>query len=206
MCVTSRSLVSRLLPLLLGIHIRLQLRPTTAVLQGFKPPLLIGVGNGLIYSPKWDNSLNRIVGLRLKEYHSLLMKSKRAILHSFLDNLKSANIVTLSSSDPHFKLCHYSTHDAPSMHVSVCTGAYVCGAHVKATHIQQPRFENWVWEAMIKYFQPSHVRNFEELGFKVAPSFIGYTHPFTTPTHDGGFARFQTSASYRSWKRVDLFS
>ena len=80
------------------------------------------------------------------------------------------------------------------MHVSVCTGAYVCGAHVGATHIQQPCIQNAIWEAQVKHFQPSHVPSFEELGFKVAPSFIKYKHMFWTLTHDGGFASFKTSA------------
>lgn len=35
--------------------------------------------------------------------------------------------------------------------------------------------------------------NFEELGFKVAPSFIEYKHQFATMIKDGGFARFKTS-------------
>ena len=41
---------------------------------------------------------------------------------------------------------------------------------------------------MVKEFQPSHVPNFEELGFKVGPSFNGYKCPLLTPIQDGGFA------------------
>ena len=45
-CLTSRSWVLNLVPLLLGTIVRFQLQSKTAVLQGLEPLVLIGVENG----------------------------------------------------------------------------------------------------------------------------------------------------------------
>jgi hypothetical protein len=52
----------------------------------------------------------------------------------------------------------------------------------------------------VKEFQLAHVPNFEELGFKVGPSFIVFKDLFSTLLHDGSFARSETSVSNWSWK------
>ena len=44
--------------------------------------------------------------------------------------------------------------------------------------------------------------NFEELDFKVGPSFIEYKRPFSISIQDGGLARLKTSVSDRSWKHM----
>lgn len=45
------------------------------------------------------------------------------------------------------------------------------------------------------------MRNFEEFGFKVGLSSIGYEHPFSTLIQDVGFARLRTYVSDWIWKK-----
>lgn len=76
--------------------------------------------------------------------------------------------------------------------------------HVEAPHIWKRWFQNGDRLAKVKKFQPWHVHDFKELGFKASPSFIRYKHPFSTPIQDNGYERLKTYVFNQIWKRKVL--
>jgi hypothetical protein len=61
---------------------------------------------------------------------------------------------------------------------------------------------NGDWEARVEGLWHGHVSNFEELGFKVSPSFLGIHVCFQVSSKMEDFVRLKTFVSYRSWERT----